>query len=112
MVNNIPSTKVPTAGSTVVSHGSAKFSEDGTHIWIMFHNGSKQTLPIILKPQNIKQRKDMVGYLDFDEGKFPRNMYLAIRQRMQIDMATLLDDVAVLFMCHFHLYVSSHRRFP
>ncbi|KAG8681914.1 hypothetical protein FRC11_000502, partial [Ceratobasidium sp. 423] len=59
---------------------SAKLSKDGTCVQIMFRDGSKQILPTIPKPQNIKKCKDMMGYLDFGEGKtFPCSMYLAIQ---------------------------------
>ncbi|CCO34241.1 hypothetical protein BN14_08335 [Rhizoctonia solani AG-1 IB] len=96
MVNSTSSTAAPPAGSTAASHGSAKYSKDGTRVRITFRDGSQQTLPTIPKPQNIKKCKNIVDYLDFGEGKtFPRAMYLAIQQKMRLDMGTLLDNVAV-----------------
>ncbi|CCO35353.1 hypothetical protein BN14_09471 [Rhizoctonia solani AG-1 IB] len=84
MANSTSSTVAPPAGSTAASHGSAKYSKDGTRVRITFRNGSQQTLPTIPKPQNIKKCKNIVDYLDFGEGKtFPRAMYLAIQLKIR-----------------------------
>ncbi|KAF8669410.1 hypothetical protein RHS04_08894 [Rhizoctonia solani] len=95
MPDSVSSTTAPTVHGTAASKVVVKYLDGGKRILITHANGTEQTYQTIPKPKNIKKCK-LEETMDFGPGKtFPHNVFLDIQAKIQNNMSSILDNIAI-----------------